>query len=102
MLRSPPPGRPIPDPVQPASVTENGQAVYAQPVAEGPALPSTCLRKMHAINPMVFGGDCPYECPGRQRDGGCLVDIISERNSSGLPWVFEIDREGFWCLVNGD
>lgn len=62
------------------------------PTPARPALPSGCLRRLSL--PRDTG--CPDDCEGRQRDGGCLCDIVHER---GGGVVFEIDHEGFWCAT---
>jgi hypothetical protein len=93
-------GRPMVRPIvtdleQPIDVVADGEPVYAQPSASGPTIPSTCLRALHAFRP-----DCPFDCPGRQEDGGCLADIVREANERGVAWKFEIDeRTGFWVYA---
>lgn len=57
------------------------------------AIPSTCLRVL-----TVPRAPCPgVECPGQQRDGGCLCDIVRAAQTAGVEWRFEVDpNDGYW------
>lgn len=54
------------------------------------ALPPLCLRALQSPNP-----SCEHQCPGVQPDGSCLAELV--RGTTG--YEFEIDRDGFWCLL---
>lgn len=56
------------------------------------ALPPLCVRRLQTH--CRYG--CEMHCPGQQPDGGCLVDVVQEH---GGDCVFEIDKDGYWCLV---
>lgn len=69
------------------------------PEIEGwrPALPSGCLRRLASPRPDELG--CGSMCEGRQRDGGCLCDIVKAANDAGVRWTFEIDRDLYWVYT---
>jgi hypothetical protein len=74
-------------------VDEDG---YEIPV-ESKAMPSPCIRTMQ------IGCDCPVDCPGRQRDGSCLADIVRRANQHGIDWMFEVSHQGerLWWDYSG-
>jgi len=78
---------------QPIDVDEHGKPVYAQPPAEGNAIPGSCLRVLYTPLKEGHGGECPFDCPGRQSDGGCLADIVRYCNDHGIEWSFEVRIE---------
>ena len=56
------------------------------------AIPAPCLRNLSSPR-----GECRVDCPGVQRDGSCLCDIVRAANEQGVPWRFEIDAiDGVW------
>jgi hypothetical protein len=59
-----------------------------------PALPPSCLRVLS-----VPKAECPLDCPGQQRDGSCLCDIVRAAVAQDVQWQFEIDREMYWNYV---
>jgi hypothetical protein len=62
------------------------------------SMPSTCQRVRQTQRLA-----CPSECPGRQRDGGCLLDIVKAAQAAGVEWAFEIDTvEPFFWDYAGD
>jgi hypothetical protein len=47
--------------------------------------------------------DCRHDCPGKQRNGGCLLDIVRAANKAGVKWRFEVDpRDHYWDYVGPD
>lgn len=91
-------GRPqIQRPVEleaPDGYDEDGNPVWDTPRATGKAIPPACLRVLQLPEGK---GECGLDCPGKQRDGGCLCDIVRAANAQGVDWSFEIDaRDGFW------
>ena len=51
-------------------------------------MPANCRRVQ------ATGGRCgtPFgDCEGRQRDGGCLLDLVRAAEAAGVRWAFEID-----------
>ena len=86
------------DLIQPLGYDEEGRPFYAEPPAEGPAIPGRCLRLLNSPNPLILGG-CGGDCPGLQRDGTCLAEVVRECQRQGREWKFEIDPEGYWTLV---
>jgi hypothetical protein len=83
--------------IEPIGYEEDGTPIFAEPPAPGPAIPAPCLRLLHSRNPETFG--CPSDCAGRQRDGGCLCDIVREAEVAGEEWSFEIDKDMYWVRV---
>jgi hypothetical protein len=88
--------RPQDEPILPVGEDENGGPVYAQPPGAGPAIPAGCLRRL-----TLPGGthNCDAYCAGRQRDGGCLADVVRAAQAAGLEWRFELDPDGFWTYA---
>lgn len=88
-------GRPQVRPVdsdleRPIGEDEQGNPVYAQEAAEGASIPGQCLRVLNTPLTPGYGGECPYDCPGRQEDGGCLADLVRWANDNGVEWSFEV------------
>jgi hypothetical protein len=44
--------------------------------------------------------DCSSNCPGMQPDGSCLCTIVMNEREAGREPIFEIDKDGFWCLAS--
>lgn len=61
-----------------------------RPPPEGVALPSGCVRKLN-----IPDAACEPECAGRQRDDGCLAELVRGRTE----WLVELDRDGFWVVT---
>lgn len=82
-------GRPVPEP------TEDEERVVHH---EGwvPALPSPCVRKLNSPRELNCGAGSQMMCPGMQRDGSCLCDLIVAANTQGVEWTFDIDYDGYW------
>lgn len=95
---------------QPDEVLHDGTPVWSEPRAPGKAIPSQCLRVLNSPLPPERGGGCVNHfggiCPGTQRDGGCLADVVKQAQADGRDWSFEINRhvgdppEGYWDLVD--
>lgn len=62
--------------------------------APGRALPAFC---QHVLTTPHGRAQCSVECPGWQRDGSCLLDIVRERGE--VP-RWEIDRDGYWVVAD--
>lgn len=66
---------------------------------EGPpaplALPPLCVRRLQTGR--RYG--CDFNCPGQQPDGSCLCDIAEAEWNEGRQPLFEIDKDGYWCLL---
>ena len=78
---------------EPVGYDDEGNPIFAQPVAPGPSLPAPCLRVLQIGKPE----ECRSDCPGRQPDASCLCDIIWAANEQGIKWAFEVDRrDGTW------
>lgn len=62
------------------------------------AMPGNCRRVRSSPLPVDRGGGCPGDCEGRQRDGGCLLDVVRAAHAAGITdWVFQIDPvDRFW------
>lgn len=64
-----------------------------------PAMPASCLRA-YSMPPRPDRGGCATSwgtCPGVQRDGGCLLDIVRAAVAAGVKWRFEVDpHDGYW------
>lgn len=88
---------------EPDGFDESGDPVWDKPRAVGRAMPSNCLRVMSSPLPPDRGGGCAISCPGRQRDGGCLVDVVRAADAQGVAeWGFELVHEGetvWWDYV---
>lgn len=85
------------DLVEPVGVDDEGAPVFAQEPADGRALPSGCQRKLA----MPEGrGECGWQnnCPGLQRDGGCLCDVVRAEHLAGRAPEFDVDADGYWVL----
>lgn len=72
---------------------EDGRLVDPPPV-RARTMPPNCLRVLSSPLPVDRGGGCNMDCPGRQRDGSCLAEIVKAANAAGLEWEFEITRVG--------
>ena len=82
---------------QPDEYDDEGNPVWVEPRASGKAIPPNCLRVLHSPLGADRGGGCGIDCPGRQRDGGCLCDIVRAANDAGIDWKFVVDeRDGYW------
>lgn len=85
--------------IQPIGEDENGRPVFAQLPAEGPALPSSCSHVLSSFR----HADCPFDCPGRQRDGSCLTETVRACMAAGVDWtaqgMFELDKDNFWVYM---
>ena len=75
---------------QPVGYDEQGAPIFEQPPAEGPSIPGSCLRVLHTPLPVGQGGDCPFDCPGRQADNSCLLDIVRAAQAQDVEWSFEV------------
>lgn len=84
---------------EPEGYDEAGNPIWAEPRAVCPSIPPNCLRVLHSPLPVGYGGGCSHDCPGLQRDGGCLCDIVRAANEQGVEWSFEIDRDDYWVYV---
>jgi len=69
---------------------EDGNPLSGIPPAEGKSIPGSCLRVLYTPLSQGYGGECPYDCPGRQEDGGCLADIVRYCNDHGIEWKFDV------------
>jgi hypothetical protein len=71
-------------------VDEEGRKVpLTQPVG---AMPGNCRRVQSSPLPPERGGGCRSDCPGRQRNGGCLLDVVRAAITAGIrDWRFEVD-----------
>lgn len=82
---------------QPDETLADGTAVWTAPRAPGKAIPPQCLRVLSSPLPPERGGGCINNfgtlCPGTQRDGGCLAEIVKKAIAQGKDWKFEIVRE---------
>lgn len=88
-LRGRPSVRPPNDDV--IEIDEYGNPVYLPaPPAEGVSIPASCLRVLNTPLSQGGGGECPYDCAGRQEDGGCLADIVRWANENGIEWSFDV------------
>src|SRR6266404_1015950 len=81
---------------EPDGYDENGNPIWLEPRAVGRAIPPNCLRVLFSPLPEDRGGGCSLDCPGQQRDGSCLCDIVRSADAQDIDWSFEIDREGYW------
>lgn len=72
-----------------------------RPEGERFSIPANCLRVLNSPLAADRGGGCQHDCPGKQRDGGCLCDIVSAANQAGIAWSFQVDAEGYW-VSTGD
>ncbi len=70
--------------------------------ALGQAMPASCKRVMSSPLPVDQGGGCPYDCPGRQRDGGCLLDVVRAARAAGVRWKFDVDPHDHYWDYDGD
>ena len=73
-----------------------------EPRSLGRAMPANCLRVLHSPLAPDHGGGCTMDCPGLQRDGGCLCDIVRAANAKGVEWSFELDADNYWVYVGPD
>lgn len=94
-------GRPqivrLPDALdEPDGYDEHGNPIWDEPRAPGKAMPPNCLRVLNSPLPVERQGGCSLDCPGLQRDGSCLCDIVRAANEQGVDWKFEIDRDNYW------
>lgn len=92
-------GRPThPQQVRPAPEFDEPETDGA-PVRTGVALPPGCVRVLHD----PFGRlSCVTLCPGVQRDGGCLCDVVRDCAARGVAVEFEIDADGYWIPAVGE
>jgi hypothetical protein len=60
------------------------------------SMPPLCLRRLQ----MPERHDCSSNCPGMQPDGSCLCTIVMNEREAGREPIFEIDKDGFWCLAS--
>ncbi len=74
----------------------DGQPVFPPP-AEGNSLPGPCLRVLTSPHPVGCGSGFGV-CPGQQRDGSCLAELVADLNARGVKWAFEVDKDGYWVL----
>lgn len=82
---------------------ETGDPIWGAPRAVGKAMPPNCLRVLNSPLPLDRGGGCSIDCPGKQRDGGCLCDIVRVANAQGIDWKFEVDpRDNSWIYAGPD
>lgn len=88
------------DLVQPISYEEDGTPVYAEPPHPGHTIPPNCLRVLNSPLPLERGGGCNHDCPGKARDGACLLEKVREANECEIEWSFDIDADGYW-FYNG-
>lgn len=72
---------------------ETGLPVDPPPVRVK-SMPSNCLRVLSSPLAVERGGGCNMDCPGRQRDGACLAEIVKAANAAGVEWEFEVSRVG--------
>lgn len=72
------------------------------PQSMGRAMPANCLRVLHSPLPPDRGGGCSMDCPGVQRDGSCLCDIVRAANEQGVEWKFDLDKDNYWVYVGPD
>lgn len=56
-----------------------------------PALPPLCLRSLQSPRP-----ECGINCPGQQRDGACLADLVREATTRGITPTFAVAPDGVW------
>lgn len=56
------------------------------------AIPPLCLRVLQSPKAV-----CEANCPGLQRDGGCLAVLVC---GAADGWGLEIDRDGYWTLTS--
>lgn len=85
--------RPAEDLEEPEGYDDDGKPIWSKPRAQGRGIPATCLRVLSG--PRSDG--CSVGCPGVQRDGGCLCDVVRAAVAAGVTWKFEVDRvDGFW------
>lgn len=89
-------GRPSVRPVEtePLEYDDDGRLIVPAPQAVGKAMPPSCLRVLSSPLPDDRGGGCAIGCPGRQRDGGCLLDIVKSAAAQGVEWSFELVHDG--------
>lgn len=68
-----------------------------KPMPSG-AMPGNCRRVLSSPLSVDRGGGCGGDCQGRQRDGGCLLDVIRAAQAAGIQdWRFQIDPvDRFW------
>ncbi len=68
-----------------------------QSECEAKAIPSNCRRVLATqLPPDVFPGYCeaPVDgCPGIQRDGTCLAQIVMAAQDQGVDWEFEVNPD---------
>ena len=77
-------------------VDDEGNAVpNRQPAG---AMPGNCRRVLSSPLPPDRGGGCPVDCPGRQRDGGCLLEVAKAAQAAGIrDWQFDVNPvDLFW------
>lgn len=67
-----------------------------RPEGQRASMPANCLRVLNSPLAPERGGGCQHDCPGRQRDGGCLADIVRD---AGSQCAFEIDADGYWVHI---
>lgn len=79
--------RPVPEPDEP------DLAPNAPPEAPN-SLPGSCIRFLGSFRP-----ECPLDCPGRQRDQGCLATLTRDAAGRGVRLRLEIDPDGYWMPV---
>lgn len=92
--------RPVEQLDEPVGYDDQGEPIWVEPRAPGKAIPSNCLRVLHSPLPVDRGGGCSLDCPGLQKDGSCLCDIVRAANAAGVEWAFEIDKNGYWVPVH--
>jgi hypothetical protein len=71
----------------------------AAPRSMGRAMPANCLRVLHSLLAPERGGGCSVDCPGLQRDGSCLCDIVRAANEQGVEWKFDLDKDNYWVYA---
>lgn len=83
---------------------DEGRAILPPPKQVGKAMPPNCRRVLSSPLSIDRGGGCSTDCPGRQRDGGCLLDVVRAAEAQGIDWSFEIVNDGLtlWWDFVGD
>lgn len=96
----------VPDPELLEDETVEIEGVYVNvPASTQPskAIPPNCIRVLSSPLPIDRGGGCRADCPGLQKDGGCLAEIVKAANTQGVDWSFALEREGerWWWVYAG-